>query len=455
MKVVFLILALAFCGPVQAQNDDTSVPDNQPTIRAYVEPENGILVGQTVRFWVEIISPNPFSKVPQFPDLQIEGAIAFLPEQLGVNFSSNEHGVSMVGNRQRYVIIPQRGGTLRIPGVAVSFDTLGEGGALLHSDLETDPIEVTAEIPPGMEGFDQILTTEKLTVTESYDRETDGLKVGDAITRVITLTGQDTFALALPKVEFAEVPGARVYAATPEMTDKTNRGQYSATRISSATYVLEQAGNLLLPGIEVIWFDPVKKTLKTSVLPELGFDVAENPEFEAMTAPANDQPGAWKIVEQRLLQALIWVRGNIIWLTLAAVGVTMCILIWRRFWPVIARRRKDRQDRKATSEAHYFREFGRAATGTDDRETAAGFWRWIDSLPTSTQTRTMHMAGLSEAAKSAGVDLNNLAGMRYGQEPTADLDGRALYQIAKNYRRSAKQPKQSRGDINRSRLNPG
>ena len=70
----------------------------------------------------------------------------------------------------------------------------------------------------------QLVSTPRLTVTERYDPLPETAKVGDAVTRTVTLRGEDTFALALPPVTFAPVDGTRLYGARPRLDDAVDRG---------------------------------------------------------------------------------------------------------------------------------------------------------------------------------------------------------------------------------------
>ncbi len=278
MRILFAIVLVLLNTSVVAQSPDNPSPlESTAEIRAYLEPENGIFVGQLVRLWIEIKSTGRFDKAPRYPDLDVDGAIAIMPEQLGVNFSEREGDQTLVGQRQRYAIIPQRAGELRIPAITVNMTIMGEDALTKKVALRTEAISFAAEMPPGTEGMKSIVTVTKIDVEERYNRDFQGLTVGDAITRTITMSADGTLALALPRIAFPEQPGAQVYPAKTIFEDKINRGAYRAKRTDAATYVLTRSGEFSLPPVEVSWFDPDTKTLMSKELPGIRFSVRADP----------------------------------------------------------------------------------------------------------------------------------------------------------------------------------
>ena len=65
MRILFAIVLVLLNTSVVAQSPDNPSPlESTAEIRAYLEPENGIFVGQLVRLWIEIKSTGRFDKAP-------------------------------------------------------------------------------------------------------------------------------------------------------------------------------------------------------------------------------------------------------------------------------------------------------------------------------------------------------------------------------------------------------
>jgi hypothetical protein len=394
MRVLVTLFLILVAIPTFGQTIARSPIDVDLKIRTYLEPDNGVYVGQLARLWIEISSSHRFARAPHYPDLQMNGAIVIMPDQFGSNFTQSVQGNTRIGQRQRYAIIPQREGTLVISAVNVNFTVMIDGKESRQINVKTKPVELSAIFPPGTKYLGGILTTENLTITESYDRETEKLRVGDTLTRTVTLHGENTFALALPPTEFVTVEGARVYSAQPILSDQTNRGQYSGTRIDSGSYVLEQAKEISLPEISVRWWNPETKTLEEAIMPAVSFLVEANPDFQTHTGIQTGKTSLMQRLKRGAFKFFVWLKDNIIWLTMTAICFYIFVLIWKRFSPVFAQSWKSWRGRVRTSEAHYFSEFRRACLINNESDITRTFWVWIDSRYPGTQTSTLNIVDI-------------------------------------------------------------
>ncbi len=457
MRILFVIFLVLVSIPAFAQSSTEPSVDTDLEIRIFLEPENGVYVGQLARLWVEISSSNQFAGAPRYPDLQLEGAIVIMPDQLGVNFSERAQGGTRIGQRQRYVIIPQREGTLVIPALKVTVSTLVDNNTSSPVTLESEPVKLDAIFPPGMENLEQILTTEKLTVTESYDRGVDDLRVGDAITRTVALRGDNTFALALPAIEFVPVPGTRVYPAQSEFSDQTNRGQYSGTRVDAGTYVLEQARKILLPEIVVRWWNPESKSQEETVLPAESFQVEENPDFQNSAVLQPEKTSLAQKLKRGVFEIFVWFRSNIVWLTVAAICFFIVAAMWKRFSSVLFQSWKNWRASARVSEAHYFAEFRRACLSNNLPDITRTFWRWIDCQYSGTQIPVLKIEDMREIDADISNYFTSLEQQHYGRkkEQQVQMNGREFYRRVKQLRKLIKTRPLMNPDPDFVHLNPG
>ncbi|MGJ8584197.1 MAG: hypothetical protein ACSHXD_08905 [Marinosulfonomonas sp.] len=383
MRFAAALILFLIGAPLWAQEsaEPTSAAAN---IKTHYEPEGQIFVGQTVRLWVEITTPGTVSTPPQYPELKVDGAISLLPEQLGVNFTDRETGNA--GLSQRYVIIPQRPGQMDVPSFQVSIGITRDGTEQpLTLDVTPAPIDVV--LPDGVEGLDRVVTTSDMTVTEKYDQEATGLKVGDALERQVTIVAGGTFALALPEVTFEQVEGTKIYPAQPQLSDQTNRGSYEATRIDAATYVFQKAGAVQLPEIKVSWFDPEKKAVQETVLPALDIEVAPNPAYEAQQKALEAEQKRTDILQQ-IAAVLLWIKTHIALITTLAVVAYFLRLAVKRFGPVVLREWKDARERAEKSEGRAFKNFTTAARSGDGEKMRTAFWSWLNHFSAADTTAT-------------------------------------------------------------------
>ena len=425
MRTVVAFLALLFAGPAVAQTpgEPTAAPD--VTVRAYLEPDKDIYLGQLVRLWVEVTTSTWFSKAPRYPELQLEGAIVLMPEQLGVNFTDRVGGSTRTGQRQRYAVIPQREGALEIPRLAITTSVSVDAKPSDPVTLQTDALTLTAIMPPGAQDLEQVLTTGNLAVEESYDREFADLKVGDSITRTVSLRGEDTFALALPATRFPTVSGARAYPAQPILEDTVNRGQYRAKRTDAVTYVLEREGVAELPEIAVRWWNPESKEIEEEILPAVEIAVAANLDYRPTSGLPDVSESAAQRLKNSVAGALDWLRTNIAWLTMAAIAAYLLLLAVRRFGPPLLERWNHWREQSRQSEARFFADFRRACQSGDSDAIVSRFWKWLDRLSPADRAASLeHMPAKSD--KSGFREFaNRVSSARYGAgagEPPSSAD---------------------------------
>lgn len=371
MRIILALVMFLFALPVIAQDDTT--------IRSYYEPEGDIFVGQTVRLWVEITTSGKITTPPQYRELKVEGAISLLPELGAVSFSDGPR----IGLRQRYVIIPQRAGTVSVPSFQIEFGTELDGKTTLQT-LSVSPDSIQAIFPPGTENIGRIVTTSDLKVTESYDRALTDLKTGDAITRTVTTVAGGTFALALPEIAFNSIKNARQYPATPQLSDNTNRGQYRATRVDAATYVFEEAGDTVLPEIIVQWFDPKSNSVDETILPAVELTITVNPAYAETKASQTTEDAKTRLLHQ-LGRVLVWLQENIAKITTLVVVLYLLRLIWIRFSPTARQLLHNQRKKYLHSEKFAFKQFQKACTSGETNESRTAFWRWLDHFSPSNQ----------------------------------------------------------------------
>ena len=458
MRILFAIVLVLLNTSVVAQSPDNPSPlESTAEIRAYLEPENGIFVGQLVRLWIEIKSTGRFDKAPRYPDLDVDGAIAIMPEQLGVNFSEREGDQTLVGQRQRYAIIPQRAGELRIPAITVNMTIMGEDALTKKVALRTEAISFAAEMPPGTEGMKSIVTVTKIDVEERYNRDFQGLTVGDAITRTITMSADETLALALPRIAFPEQPGAQVYPAKTIFEDKINRGAYRAKRTDAATYVLTRSGEFSLPPVEVSWFDPDTKTLMSKELPGIRFSVRADPFTDSAQRVDTPKEDTFTRLSHLTVTVLEWLRKNIAALTLACILLYVAVLIWNRYAAASISAVRSAVRKLLNSEHFYFYRFRRACMKGQHDEVIKTFWRWLDSLTPQDRTATIEYFSRLLKDKHPLRPTDRWVQDRYGNElvPTSLApDTREIYRIVSRFRHGVLQTRVASQPCDSLPLNP-
>lgn len=343
-------------------------------VRARLEPSGPVVVGQPVQLVVDVLVTTWFAGAPQFPALDVPGALATLSDDQPAHLTEDIQGTRWFGISRIYRITPMEPREYAIPRLQI----------FVHPGLVEKPVrlwtparKLHARVPPGAEGMAQFFATTHLDVSQRFDRRLDGLRVGDAFTRTLTLTADGMPGMFLPPLSFAEVDGLAVYSKAPvvENLSKDRQGFVAGRRTESATYTIQRAGHYRLPEVTVQWWDSVGKKVRGETIPSVTFDVAAISGYRPEIAIPEEVAAAGATrAEEALKPSRVWMVG--------LVGLLM-VLGW--LWPRLKRYGAQWAEHRAiqrriyeSSEAAAFARLSSAAEGNDDEGTVRSLYRWLD-----------------------------------------------------------------------------
>lgn len=387
------VLLLSINAAASAQVPVTTQEPTEPKpamIRSSLDPDTGVYVGQKVRLYIDVMTNAWFAKAPQYPELRIPHAICLELSQFGTNYSERIQGETYAIQRKEYVIYPQRAERYTIPSLTVNIVYARPGESSVEVTLTTPSLEFEARIPEQAQGVDYFVSTPRLEVREQYDRAFEDMKVGDAVTRSITMTADDSVGMMLPPIEFGKIESMAVYPKAPKTENTSNRGQYTGTRIESATYVMEAEGEYVLPEIKIFWFDLSSQELRVETLERVEFTVAENPDLEAeMLAFLEEEEIEVEEEAPSIQKNQIDVKA-LLYLALAIFIVAAAL--WIFLFPLIKKFRawwKQKKLLKAESEETYFRYFRNACRRGDAHQVMQSLLNWLDKAYPGPGTATV------------------------------------------------------------------
>jgi hypothetical protein len=294
-RFVFFLIALC----------PLNIVAQQPIVRARIEPDKGILVGQPVRLIVTILVPNYFSGAPELPEFELENAIVVLPQETPQN--SNEHlgRVTYAGITETYTIYPQQPGDFQLPPADITVPYASAPPQTTVARLPLPALRFHADLPAAAKDLDYFLPTSSLIMQQKWSRPLKNLRVGDSIERTITVTATKMQAMLILPIPTEAPNGLRVYPQEPVVQDKkTDRGEFVyGQRVQSAKYFIQSEGDYTLPPIELKWWNLSTNRLVTATLPAVRFTAAANPNYVSELPP---EPEA--IAVTKPTQASMWTR---------------------------------------------------------------------------------------------------------------------------------------------------
>ena len=138
--------------------------------------------------------------------------------------------------------------------------------------------ETTLEILDRPKDFsgDSWLPTKKLELTEIWNGDLKKLKVGEPITRSITVTADGLTGAQIHPLTIETPESYRIYPDQPKIETKTRGYNVIGVRIESMALVPSRAGRLEIPSIYVEWWNTELKTTERTVIEGRVLEIAEN-----------------------------------------------------------------------------------------------------------------------------------------------------------------------------------
>ncbi|MDF1763630.1 MAG: BatD family protein, partial [Oleibacter sp.] len=194
---------------------------------------------------------------------------------------------------RRYAIFPEKSGTLAIPSQRFSatvnnnYRTRGQTETIVSSPIELEVKAIPDNYPQAT-----WLPARKLSLTEKFSDASDQWQAGEPVTRTFTLVAEGLSSGQIPPIPLPELDNVRYYPdQTQDNTDVTPKGLITQVT-QSVAMVPTREGQLLLPELQVPWWNTLTNTLEFATLPARTIDVGAGimpaaPITQAMTTPVS------------------------------------------------------------------------------------------------------------------------------------------------------------------------
>ncbi|QDQ39851.1 protein BatD [Legionella geestiana] len=208
------------------------------------------------------------------------------------------NGEAYTVDEQQYAVFAQKSGPLTIKPPflrALVLDTVPR-----RIKVRAKPVSLT--VNPILERFSDKpwLIANDVKLSERYDTSARVFKVGSAISRTIRIEAAGAPGELLPALTFDTVNGANAYPETPKAQTRISDNRVLGTLIQKVTWVLDTAGEITLPGVQVPWYNAQTGKTESASLPPLKIRVV--PAAEALN-PEKTTPAPRVLEPQHVLPA--------------------------------------------------------------------------------------------------------------------------------------------------------
>ena len=250
-------------------SDNTNLDKKRPTI---------IAINQPVILTIDIATPRWFTDGTVIETISVPNLIAQQRNLQATNYSQMEDEQTWSHQRWEIPLFAQQSGQFIVPSIGIKITVSVATGKNVQGVLFTSPHRFSVQRPTAkMTHPDEWIIAPEAALTQDWqastaqktnvDTETSTLTVGDAITRTITLKVPDSLAMLLPPLLTATRNKAILRYTDPiQLKDINNRGEHTALRKESETYILQTGGEVILPSITVPFWNTTTQQSEELVL---------------------------------------------------------------------------------------------------------------------------------------------------------------------------------------------
>lgn len=240
---------------------------------------------------------------------------------------------------RHYVINPQKSGQFILNTPLFSGEILTTSNNTRSSFFnisDTKPVSVLGEeieltIKPIPDNYQGVwLPSEILTLHQEWQPASDTFKVGEPITRTITLTSAGLSEEQLPNLTVELPKEIKVYPDQAELHTGMNSNRLVSQKKQNFALVASKAGTYELPEIVIPWWNTVTNKLQQATLPAKTITILPNDDLEISApvvsptiienTPTEESPTIITVTESSWLQWLflaLWLLTSLAWLITA------------------------------------------------------------------------------------------------------------------------------------------
>ncbi len=413
--------------------------DVKAAVAISIQQDQEIWAGQQVTLNLDLKTTGFSFSNTHFNLPEVPGAFLMQTDTTTLKMTENTDGQSWQIIRYPLALYPQKAGQLEIPTIAVRFSTsAGFGSTERMFEFQTKPLLLSINSPPGVKEGDLVITTLSFKLDYEWQPESGAAQSGDALTLMVKRSARDISAMMLPPLPVFHAEGLAVYPQTPELNDRTNRGDLTGERIDRIIWVAEKPGTYDIPGIRFQWWDPDSRELKQQIIPGLSLDISPS-RVAKVTADVSDKPGQF--------------AKNYLWLLLAVFTALTAGFLYLRFgrkaWGPTA-------GQAVATEKSTFSALQKACKSNQAAQTHAAIHAWLawSSPGLSSNSRSVTLsefAGVCDDAQLA-AELERLQEALVSS--VGDWKGGELLNALQGARRKISKQKIVQSKVNLAPLNP-
>jgi len=173
-----------------------------------------------------------------------------------------------------YAVFPQEAGELLLPAQLAEVKTGRSSGFINpfpgRSNLKrvrSNEIKVEVETVPSSFSGNNWLPAKSLKLIEEWPTRNPQFKLGEPVTRTLTLVAEGLTAAQLPEISSLKIDGIKQYSDQPILKKITQNGSITGLRQEKVAIIPSRSGKVILPEIRIPWWNTETRQMATAILP--------------------------------------------------------------------------------------------------------------------------------------------------------------------------------------------
>ena len=250
-------------------NDDLFLEVEATPERPYVQSQ----ILYTLRLYRRVQLAQASLNEPELTDAVIE--------KLGEdkNYNTDINGVAYVVTERKYAIFPQKSGIATIEPLVLTAEVVSSSRPRFNGffnrqvtktkRVTSRAITLTVQAAPIDFKGKHWIPAEQVYIEEKWSGDTENMKVGEPLTRTLTILAKGTTVAQLPELH-SEIKTAQLktYPDQPILKEKKEADGLIALREEKIAYIPSKSGSYTLPAIEIPWFNTQTQTMEIARIAE-------------------------------------------------------------------------------------------------------------------------------------------------------------------------------------------
>jgi hypothetical protein len=266
----------------------SSTPDSAIFLETELTPEAGYVQAQLVYTLRLLRSVNLRSGSLSEPEIS---GVEVIVEKLGEDrtFETQRNGIRYVVLERSYAIFPQQSGTLVVEPTVFQGQIISRGSRFLFDEnvqakrLKSEAFSIEVKPVPA-QAARPWLPAHALRLQEEWVDNPPRFRVGEPVTRTLTLAAEGIAAAQLPSLARTLPDGLKQYPDQPVVQDDKRSNGLFGIRQEKVAIMPSVAGRYELPAIEVPWWNIETGQQEIARIPARSIDVTAA--AEQLPAPA-------------------------------------------------------------------------------------------------------------------------------------------------------------------------